>query len=120
MTVRWDEILSELKRLKDVGEKNDVPEVSEAVMNLQRMIIELQEHFIELLSEIERLKKTDDLPKKVFFRGTYVYLEDDPEPHCRKCYDDGRKMIHLGRKQRLGLGGKPGRMCPKCRGFFRE
>ncbi len=120
MTVEWSGILSKLKTLKDVGEKNNVPEISEAVMELQRMIIELQEDSIRLLGEIDRLKKDKDLPGKLSFMGPYAFLEGDTEPHCRRCYDVSRRLVHMGKSQRIGLGGRPGRMCPECKGFFRE
>ena len=120
MAVEWSKILDGLKRLKDVGENNNLPEVGETVMELQGLVIELQEHFIGLLGEMERLKAESDLTGMLSAIGPYVFLEGDPEPHCRKCYDEGKKLIHMGKRQRLGLGGKPGRMCPNCKGFFRE
>ncbi len=112
MAVEWSAILSLLKILKDYVEKSQDPKFNEAYMDLQMKIIEIQEDYICLTSENEKLKKSQDQSKKVSFKRPYIYAEEDTEPHCQKCWEKDKQLIHVGNPE--DWTGIYGRQCPVC------
>ena len=113
MAIEWGAVLGGLKILKDIAEKNQDPKFNEAYLDLQLKIMEIQEDYIRITGENDKLKKANELTSKVSFKRPYIFIEGDPEPRCQKCWDKDKQLIHAGNPEDWGMG-VYGRRCPVC------
>jgi len=119
MAIEWGAVLGGLRIIKDKAEKNQDPKFNEAYLDLQLKIMEIQEDYIRITGENDKLKKANELTSKVSFKRPYIFIEGDPEPYCQRCYDDEGKIIRLLRRERHGSADWS-RKCPKCESRFYE
>ncbi len=76
---------------------------------MARENLELQKKVTELETRITAQEAQKDLVNKVYLNGGYVFRDGDPNPHCQKCWDADRKLIHLHFVPLVG------RQCPDCK-----
>jgi len=74
---------------------------------MSRENLELHKKVMHLEAQIQQLQARADVTARVFRNGGFVFLEGDPDPHCSKCWDENRKLIHIAR----GFGS----VCPLCK-----
>jgi hypothetical protein len=66
-------------------------------LELMKQIVALQTEVFDLQSEVRQLREQLSVREQLRTEPpmNYYYRASDPVPHCPKCYEDGRKLIHL-------------------------
>jgi hypothetical protein len=73
---------------------------------MSRENLDLHKKVMHLEAQIQQLQARAEVTARVFRNGGFMFLEGDPAPHCSKCWDADRKLIHL---REVGA-----RRCPVC------
>ncbi len=93
-------IVSEVKDLAGLIQKIGDIELYKKILDLQLSISELSDKMVEQKEEIKRLNDIQDITKKMTFREQLYYMDGDSEPFCPRCWESGKKAIHLHRNSK--------------------
>jgi hypothetical protein len=96
------------KKTTDLELKHEISATFDSVLELKVKVYELAEENRDLR---EQLTKKATVKRNHEFG--YYFVDDDPDPHCAKCYEVSGKLIHLP-ASRPSSGGVR-RDCMECR-----
>jgi hypothetical protein len=93
-----------------------VTKLNEEVLELSAQNVELQRRVFALEKELEELSQKLTVVGETERRHGHVYLKGDTTPHCSRCFDVNRKMVHLvsTRLPQIGMNA----ICPECKTIY--
>lgn len=109
-----------------MGAVENIKEIADLIkkigdIDLYRKIVELEQEVFELSrqnriyqNEIDDLRKLLNLKQKIKHVGQVYYVEEDPDPHCPRCWEVSNILVHLTESASPSFG-----HCPSCNKSFR-
>jgi hypothetical protein len=104
--------VSTLKGIAEIVKKYNDLELMKQIVSLQTEVFDLQTENLELKKNL-----ADKIEMRHGPHG-YFYREGDKVPHCPKCWEGDRKVVHLPEPKASAVGN--GRSCLVCRTYYRE
>jgi hypothetical protein len=113
------DIINAAKEVYNAVQKyNDVP-LMQQVVELQQSVFDLQAELIGTKKQLDDARAKLDIRQSMHKRGEYFYKDDDPEPHCPKCWQQDGKPVYLPAQRTSSTYGKM-RQCIICKEIFIE
>jgi hypothetical protein len=88
-------IIGDVKEVAELIQKLDNMELYQKILNLQGQIIELTHENWSLQEKNKKLREKLSVSKKMKFKKSLYYQENDPVPFCPLCWEAKKLPIHL-------------------------
>lgn len=109
-------IIDNAKELADLIKKAGDVDLYRKIVELEGEIVELTRKTRNQEEEIQKLKQLLATTEKMTFKKPFYFLEDDPYPHCPKCWEVEKVAVHVDGPLQVVAG--PRYDCPNCKTYF--
>lgn len=105
-----------MKELVSLIQKADNLELQKKLLDLQNDVMALTDENSQLKKKLEELQRTTLLAQELRFESPFYFRTGDHIPHCSRCWEVDKRLIHLTGPQQPIAGERWD--CPQCDKHF--